>query len=87
MHKTLTNFINKFNIFSKFQCGFRKILSTKNALVTITDIVYKKLASITPAAAVFLNIARAFDTVDHEILTKKFYAIGVRGLPLQIIQN
>ena len=71
LHKRLTNFINKHSIFCKFQYGFRKKLGTKNAFATITDIIYKKLDSSTPNAAVFLDLAKAFDTVDHEILTKK----------------
>ena len=42
--------------------------------------------SSTPGA-VFLDLAKAFDTVDHETLFKKLYAVGIRGLPLITLKN
>ena len=32
-------------------------------------------------------MAKAFDTVDHEILFTKLYALAIRGLPLKIVKN
>ena len=37
--------------------------------------------------AIFLDLAKAFDTVSHQILTDRIQSIGIRGKPLNIISN
>ena len=58
---------------------YHKKHSTVNALIRTED-VRKALDSNTLAAGVFIDLQKAFDTVDHSILRKKMEHCGVRGI-------
>ena len=73
---------------SEHQFGFMKGIDTKNALNNITNILYNNLDKSKPTIVTFLDLAKAFDTVDHKILIDKLHCIGIRGrlwIYLQVI--
>ena len=80
MYKRLLNFINKYNILYKYQFGFRKNHSTSMALMTIVDKISEALQNKQFVLGVFLDLSKAFDTVDNEILCQKLQYYGIRGL-------
>ena len=80
MHKRLHQFLDKHNIIHNLQFGFRFNHSTEHALISITEKIRDALDSGNIACGVFIDLKKAFDTVNHEILLKKLLHFGVRGL-------
>ena len=78
----LENYLEKNMILSKRQFGYRKNLGTEEALLHFTTEVYKSLDKNNITIAIFLDIAKAFDTISQDILIQKLENIGIRGLPL-----
>ena len=86
-HLRICSFIDKYNLLSKFQFGFRKNNSTTLAIFHfISDLMLtfnKKKCTI----ALFLDLSRAFDTINKEILLHKLYHYGFRGTSLNFINS
>ena len=80
MHKRLYCFFTKYKIIYNLQFGFRSGHSTTHALIYLTEQVRKALDSNCFSCGVFVDLQKAFDTVDHEILLHKLSHYGVRGI-------
>lgn len=79
MKKRLIHFLEQNNFFSSKQFGFREGLNTENALKHFMETVYTGLNSNKKVSGMFLDIKKAFDTVDHTILLQKMLNCGIRG--------
>ena len=62
------------------QFGFRAKHSTNNALFSLTETVREALDNSNFACGIFIDLQKAFDTVDHEILLKKLEYYGIKGV-------
>ena len=87
LYKRLHNFLTQHNILNPRQFGFRKSYSTAHALLAITQKLSDALDSGKFAYAVFVDLEKAFDTVDHSILLKKLHHYGIRGVPFKLLKS
>ena len=80
IHTRLTVFFKKSNILYERQFGFRPNHSTTHALLEITEKIKQACDSGKYACGVFLDLQKAFDTVNHDILLKKLNHYGIRRI-------
>ena len=72
-HKRLTSFfIEKCNLLSEHQYGFREKHSTYMALFDIIDEISESVDNNHFSIGVFLDLSKAFETIDHQILLNKW---------------
>ena len=87
MHNRLIEFVERFEILHHNQFGFRKNHSTSLALVHLTNKIASAIDRKELTAGVYLDLSKAFDTPDHEILFNKLEHYGIRRLSLQWIKS
>ena len=83
MHTRTYEFFESHSIFSNLQFGFRKKHSTTHALLEIIEKIKEKLDKRTFSCGVFIDLEKAFDTVNHKILIQKLEFYGIRGVASQ----
>ena len=82
MYKRLLAFLDRHKILSDTQFGFRKNHSTSYALTKLYDKISCAIDNREITVGVFIDLSKAFDTVDHNILLEKLQHYGIRGLAL-----
>ena len=80
VHKRLYSFFNP--MFYNRQFGFRNKHSTIQAIMEMNSDVLESLDNKQKTIATFLDLSKAFDTIDHKILLTKLKHYGIRGNPL-----
>ena len=79
VHRGLTNYIENNNLLSDNQNGFRKNFSTTKSIVDFNDIIFENMNNGQLTVAVFIDLRKAFDTVNHSILLKKLNKLGIKN--------
>ena len=79
MYNRIYKFLDKNNIYS-LQFGIRQHYSTSYALLNLTEAIVKALDAGNFACGIFVDLHKAFDTVDHSILLSKLCHYGIHGL-------
>ena len=87
VYNRMLEYIQKFNVFSKTQFGFRKEMGTETALVEFTDFIHKGLSKRSNVGAIFMDLSKAFDVMDHSILKIKLEHYGFRGNFLDFLMS
>ena len=78
MYTRLSKFLENNNILFEKQFGFRKKHSTNHALVYIVEQIKKNLDNKTYTCGVFVDLEKAFDTVNHNILVEKLSTMALQ---------
>ena len=83
MHKRLYNFLGVHNILFNNQFGFQKNISTSVALIQIKEKINVSIDNRKYGCGLFIDLRKAFDTVNHAILLTKMEHYGIRGTALE----
>ena len=78
MYNSLVSYFDKYNILYQHQFGFRQGHSSHYALITLVNKITQSLDLGDMVIGIFLDLKKAFDTLNHNILVNKLYAYGIR---------
>ena len=81
-YSRLFDFLIKFNVLNHHQYGFRQHHSTYMAILELVNNIYQGFENNEYTIGIFVDLKKAFDTVNHNILLDKLNFYGIRGTPL-----
>ena len=87
VHIQLCAYLTNNKIITSKQFGFRPKLSTGTALAHFTDNILQNMDTGRFTGAVFLDLSKAFDTVDHHLLLQKLINIGLTDSTVQCFRS
>ena len=79
MYKRTYSFLESSGQIYKSQYGFRTAHSCENAISELVSEIIKGKQDGMHTLAVFLDLSKAFDSLEHDVLLKKLYKYGIRG--------
>ncbi|CAB3247271.1 unnamed protein product [Arctia plantaginis] len=87
MNNRLITYLEGNQLLSSIQFGFRAGKSTSDAVHELTDYIVTEMDGGQKVLGIFLDIAKAFDTVSVPNLMSKMESLGIRGVPLDLFKD
>jgi len=87
VYKRLISFLTINNILNRSQFGFRKNCSTDIAIIQLLDQITELLSHKEHVIAIFMDLSKAFVTIDHDNLLYKLENYGIRGKALSWLKS
>lgn len=87
VYKRLDDFLRLHDILIPQQFGFRKNCSTSMGVLNLVNTIINAIDAGKFCLGVFLDLSKAFDTIDHDILLSKLEHYGIRGIALKWFKN
>ena len=87
LYTHISSYLEEYSILQNCQFGFRKNHSTYMAMALIVDIITKALENREKVCGLYLDLKKAFDTVNIQILLDKLCLIGVQGSALEMLKS
>lgn len=87
INNRLKKFLTENSLLSNNQFGFRNGISTEDAVLALSNTICKHLDIRDKCVGVFLDLAKAFDSVSVPMLLNKLYNIGIRGVPHKLLTD
>jgi len=85
--KELVHYLESNNFLSCTRFGFRLGKSTEQAIATVSSYIYNSFENKKKCATVYLDLAKAFDTIDHKILLKNVNTLGINGTAQNLLSS
>ena len=82
MYNRLYKYLTTEKLLYSKQFGFQTGLSTEHAIVQLVDQIYKSFEKDHYTLGVFIDLSKAFDTVDHTVLIRKLEMYGIESIKL-----
>ena len=87
MYNRLFKYLTTNEILHKKQFGFQKGHSIEHAIIQLIDQINNNFEKNHFTLGIFIDLSKAFDTVDHSILIKKLKLYGVKGNNLRWFES
>ena len=87
IYNQLYSFFSQHKLLNESQYGFRAEHSTEYAALELVDRLNSVLDNNEIPFSIFLDLSKAFDTIDHSILINKLSHYGIKGIPLNLMKS
>ena len=83
----MSKFFEKHKVICENQFGFQENCTTEHALLKVITQCFDNTKDKYHSCLIMLDICKAYDTVNHELLLSKLYHYGIRGIAYKLIQS